>query len=225
MHEARYDKRHGTYRLRDNHSLFNFYADHCRARWRDMVVCWIYAASRPLAGGVAALKGNTVKTLIVLLMASTTAHAGTLADRLGISTVHDKVMQATCLAENIYFEARGETLEGQLAVAQVTINRALAGAPHFPGTICGVVWQGADRRTGCQFSWTCQLPDKILREQDRWEQAQTIAWVILKARDGYLPVGGATHYARTDCKPAWLAKMFRAATIGMHAFYLERVTQ
>src|SRR5262249_9190782 len=79
----------------------------------------------------------------------------------------------TCLAEAIYFEARGEAVRGQMAVAQVVLNRVFSG--KYPNTVCGVVYQNAHRRLHCQFTFACDgIPD-IVREPDMWERAQTIA--------------------------------------------------
>jgi hypothetical protein len=97
-----------------------------------------------------------------------------------------------CLAEAIYFEARGEAVRGQMAVAQVVLNRVFSG--KYPNTVCGVVYQNAHRRLHCQFTFACDgIPD-IVREPDMWERAQTIAAEMLDGKLWLPEVGKATHY-------------------------------
>ena len=121
-----------------------------------------------------------------------------------------------CLATAIYYEARSESEEGQRAVAQVVLNRVRH--PAFPSSVCGVVYQGAQRRTGCQFSFTC---DGSMAQRPRgaaWGRAQRIAAAALSG-DVYAPVGTATHYHTTAILPYWAPSLTRSAVIGAHVFY------
>ncbi len=122
-----------------------------------------------------------------------------------------------CLTAAIYYEARSESLDGQRAVAQVVLNRARH--PAFPNSVCGVVYQGSNRSTGCQFSFTCDgSMQRGVRNAAGWETARQIAQAALS---GYVygPVGLATHYHTTAIRPWWAPSLTRAITIGAHIFY------
>jgi hypothetical protein len=121
-----------------------------------------------------------------------------------------------CLTEAIYYEAAREPAEGKRAVAQVVLNRVRH--PAFPKSVCGVVYQGSARTTGCQFSFTCdgslaRRPDPVL-----WRQAQAVA---LDALHGEVApeVGTATHYHADYVAPYWAPTLTRIAQLGAHIFY------
>lgn len=124
-----------------------------------------------------------------------------------------------CLTAAVYYEARSESEGGQRAVAQVVLNRARH--PAFPKSVCGVVYQGSNRVTGCQFSFTCDGSLRRGREPSAWERARRIAEQAL-AGYVYAPVGVATHYHTTAIRPWWAASLTRAVTIGSHIFYRWR---
>ena len=121
-----------------------------------------------------------------------------------------------CLTTAVYYEARGEGQAGMQAVAQVILNRARHSA--FPQTVCGVVYQGSGRRTGCQFSFVCNGAINGRRESGAWERARTVA---ARALDGYVyaPVGTATHFHTTAVNPRWSGSLVRVTQIGSHIFY------
>ncbi len=121
-----------------------------------------------------------------------------------------------CLTEAVYYEARGEPIEGQRAVAQVVLNRVRH--PAFPRSVCGVVFQGAHRSTGCQFSFTCDGSMRGARNRGAWERAREVAAAALS---GYVfaPVGLATHFHADYVRPWWAGAMRRAVKIGAHIFY------
>ena len=122
-----------------------------------------------------------------------------------------------CLTAAVYYEARSESLDGQRAVAQVVLNRARH--PTYPNTICGVVYQGSQRRTGCQFSFTCDgSMQRGIRNEAAWETARQVAAAAL-AGYVYGPVGLATHYHTTAIRPWWAPSLTRAITVGAHVFY------
>lgn len=128
-----------------------------------------------------------------------------------------------CLAEAIYFEARGESVDGQVAVAEVVLNRVES--RHWPNTICRVVNQGAHRRTGCQFSYTCDgKPDRVAPGA-AWLQAQRLAKFMMRGGPRRL-TGRATHYHADYVDPTWNRTMERTAVVGRHIFYrrLMRMT-
>jgi spore germination cell wall hydrolase CwlJ-like protein len=127
-----------------------------------------------------------------------------------------------CLADAIYFEARGEPVRGQMAVAQVVINRVFSG--HYPNNICGVVYQSTrrHRRLRCQFSFTCDgIPDRIT-EPDAWERATRIARDALDGNFWLNDIGKATHYHARWVYPRWVHEMRRLDRIGVHTFYRPR---
>lgn len=121
-----------------------------------------------------------------------------------------------CLTTAVYYEARGEGQSGMQAVAQVIINRARH--PAFPQSICGVVYQGSGRRTGCQFSFVCNGAINGRREGGAWERARQVA---ARALDGYVyvPVGNATHFHTTAVNPRWSGSLVRVTQVGSHIFY------
>jgi hypothetical protein len=135
---------------------------------------------------------------------------------IGAATGGDLRSALACLTAAVYYEARSEGEEGQRAVAQVVLNRVAH--PAFPRTVCGVVYQGSNRSTGCQFSFTCDGSLRRSREPQAWVRAERIAAAAL-AGSVYAPVGVATHYHTTAIHPWWADSLARAVTIGSHIFY------
>lgn len=136
-----------------------------------------------------------------------------------VLSADDRARSLNCLASAIYYEARSEPEAGQRAVAQVVLNRVRH--PAFPSTVCGVVFQGSQRRTGCQFSFTCDgsLARRPLRHA--WEKAQRIATELF-AGAVYAPVGNATHYHTRAVRPYWAPSLHKSAVVGAHIFYRWR---
>lgn len=129
--------------------------------------------------------------------------------------------QRQCLATGLYFEARGETYEGQLAVAEVVLNRVQS--KYYPNSICGVVYQGANRSSGCQFSFACDGVSDIPRNKKAWSRAYAAATKVLNGYSRATLVGGATYYHADYVRPRWAREMTPVAKIGKHIFY-EHVT-
>lgn len=128
--------------------------------------------------------------------------------------------QQKCLAEAVYFEARGESERGQYAVAQVVMNRTRTG--FYPSTICKVVYQNKHRYNACQFSFACdRFPDRIYN-REAWALAQRIARDVTENGAWLDDVGGATHYHANYVRPYWRRAMIREAVIGRHIFYRAR---
>lgn len=121
-----------------------------------------------------------------------------------------------CLTAAIYYEAASEADSGQRAVAQVVLNRVAH--PSYPNTVCGVVYQGSERQTGCQFSFTCD--GSLARRPSRlfWLRAEAVARAALA---GYVhaPAGLATHYHTVQVRPYWAPSLRYLGTIGAHRFY------
>lgn len=122
-----------------------------------------------------------------------------------------------CLASGIYFEARGESVKGQAAVAQVILNRVRN--PAYPNTICGVVYQNEDWRNRCQFSFACDNIKDRIRSQQHWKMAREVAMATTAGKIWLPEVGSATHYHAVYVHPDWARTMKKVGRIGLHVFY------
>jgi spore germination cell wall hydrolase CwlJ-like protein len=123
-----------------------------------------------------------------------------------------------CLADAIYFEARGEPFKGQQAVAQVVMNRVFSGV--YPNDVCGVVYQNAGRHLACQFTFACEGKDlNRIDEPDMWEQAKLISRDMFDGKIWLAEVGHATHYHAYWVHPSWVHEMARLYHLGVHTFY------
>lgn len=124
-----------------------------------------------------------------------------------------------CLAEALYFEARGETLEGQYAVAEVILNRVEHA--NYPDTICGVVNEGTGRRNACQFSYTCDGRPEVVTEDRAWNRLGHVARIMMEGAPRDL-TRGATHYHADRVRPTWSRVYPRTARYGQHIFYRQQ---
>lgn len=128
----------------------------------------------------------------------------------------DLERERRCLVEGIYYEARGERAVGQVAVAEVVLNRVMSG--RYPASICGVVFQGA-KSGQCQFSFACTNVMKHPRNKVAWRKAQRLAHYVLAGKVRNSLVGTATYYHATYVSPYWAPHMVEVAKIGQHIFY------
>lgn len=119
-----------------------------------------------------------------------------------------------CLTKALYFEARGESLKGQFAVAEVILNRV--DSPAYPRTVCGVVGQRGGG--SCQFSYVCDGASDKMREREAMERAMRIARVMLDGAPRAL-TDGATHFHSKGVRPGWARRYPQTASIGAHRFY------
>ncbi len=126
------------------------------------------------------------------------------------------VQSHQCLSEAVYYEARSESRTGQKAVAEVIINRVKS--KHYPNSICGVVYQGAERSTGCQFSFACDGSSALTPKGKAWERSQDVATLTVVGGVTSL-TGGATHYHNLNVMPVWSDTLKLTKTIGTHKFY------
>lgn len=128
----------------------------------------------------------------------------------------DRTRALQCLTAAIYYEAASEPDDGQRAVAQVVLNRVAH--PAYPKTVCGVVFQGSEKRTGCQFSFACDGSMARVPMRQYWDHAEAIARAAL---GGYVftPIGLATHYHTSAVHPYWADTLTYIGTIGAHRFY------
>ncbi len=122
-----------------------------------------------------------------------------------------------CLASGIYFEARGESVKGQAAVAQVILNRVRN--PSYPKTICGVVYQNEDWRNRCQFSFACDSIKDRVNSEYHWRVARDVAMAVTSGKIWLPQVGSATHYHAVYVRPRWAKTMEKVGRIGLHVFY------
>jgi hypothetical protein len=142
------------------------------------------------------------------------------AERLGLEG-KPLAKAEKCLADAVYFEARGEPLRGQIAVAQVVMNRVFSG--YYPNNVCGVVYQNANRHLACQFTFACEGKDlSRIDELDMWEQAKRIAKDMLDGKIWLTEVGHATHYHAYWVHPSWVHEMNKMYRLGVHTFYRPR---
>jgi hypothetical protein len=134
--------------------------------------------------------------------------------RIDLSAIQDE--ERRCLAQAIYYEARNQSIAGKMAVADVVMNRVAS--PRYPNSVCGVVYQGSQRVTGCQFSFTCDGSMERRIERAAMIESQTLATAVL---GGFrLPLtGGATNYHADYVAPVWAPRLTKTAQVGDHVFY------
>ena len=132
------------------------------------------------------------------------------------ASAEDRAQALDCLSSAVYYEAGSQDADGQRAVAQVVLNRVRH--PAFPASVCGVVYQGSTRATGCQFTFTCDGSLERRPSADGWARARTVAEAAL---NGYVfkPVGYATHYHADYVVPYWASSLAKSAVVGAHIFY------
>lgn len=135
--------------------------------------------------------------------------------------------QLTCLANNIYFEGRGESNTGKKAIAYVTLNRVVD--DNFPSTICDVVKQGLNDSNGnllkhrCQFSWWCDGKKEVIHNWKLWDLCYTIAGNVIESYSFTNdPTQGSTYYHSTKSNPKWSKYFKRIVRIDNHVFYKDQ---
>lgn len=131
--------------------------------------------------------------------------------------IEDFERDRQCLAVAIYFEARGESEAGQMAVAQVVLNRVLD--HRYPNTVCGVIYQNRHWRNRCQFSFACDGRPETIRDKRSWATAVRIAEEALNGDYFLDDIGLATHYHATYVSPRWGRYLKRLERVGTHIFY------
>ena len=124
------------------------------------------------------------------------------------------------MTEAIYFEARGESIKGQFAVAEVILNRA--DSSSFPATVCGVITQGGERRHACQFSYNCDGREEYIEELDAYDRIGKIARLMLDGAPRTI-TKGATYYHARSVNPRWARHFFKTASVGSHYFYSAKM--
>jgi spore germination cell wall hydrolase CwlJ-like protein len=135
---------------------------------------------------------------------------------VAFATPADRLRAVECLTAAVYYEAAVESTEGQRAVAQVVLNRVRH--PAYPRTVCGVVFQGSERSTGCQFTFTCDGALRRTPSAAGWARARRVAEEALAGKV-YAPVGWATHYHTNWVVPYWSSSLVKLANVGSHIFF------
>jgi len=150
------------------------------------------------------------------------SHAEAIHETAGAKKRVYSNKEVACLAQNIYFEARGESRKGQIAVAKVTLNRLHN--PNYPKSICGVVKQavvddhGRPYKHKCQFSWYCDGVPKRMKDRVALKKSIDVAMEVLY-KNPPDPTHGATHYHAKYVYPRWADSLYVTARIGSHIFY------
>jgi spore germination cell wall hydrolase CwlJ-like protein len=159
-------------------------------------------------------KGPLIVVLVISLVVAALGYF-----MRSVYTEKARIQDLACLAFNVYFEARGEPVAGQYAVAEVTMNRVASG--RYPDTICGVVhqknWDPLRKRYVSAFSWT-ELDERPSREDETFRRAWEVAEAVYDGRHTPM-LGGATHYHAVYIKPSWARGNKPVARIGKHVFY------
>ena len=135
---------------------------------------------------------------------------------IAFASVADRARAVDCLTAAVYYEAAIESAGGQRAVAQVVLNRVRH--PAYPRSVCGVVFQGSERNTGCQFTFTCDGAIRRTPSSAGWARARIVAEEALAGKV-YAPVGWATHYHTNWVVPYWSSSLVKSAIVGTHIFY------
>ncbi len=156
-----------------------------------------------------------------LILQNSTGPGFWQSDLKPIQFTAEQFPQEHCMALNIYYEARSSNLADQAGVADVVLNRVNDG--RYPDTICEVVQQGYKKgRRDCQFSWYCDGKSDNPQDEDRWAEAQNLAWAIIKWNSYRGITEGATHYHATYVNPAWARELQLVGRIGLHIYYRWR---
>lgn len=156
------------------------------------------------------------KSVETLLAENAAADALTAFDLSELTAAKLDAEERECMAQAIYYEARSEPRIGQLAVADVVLNRVRSTA--YPNSICEVVFQGSERRTGCQFSFTCDGSMDAKLNKRKWKSSEDLAGAVLAGVR--IPVSrNATHYHADYVDPYWADTLAPTAVIGVHKFY------
>ncbi len=135
----------------------------------------------------------------------------------GLTEKEFRAREIRCMATAVYFEARGETVKGQTAVAQVIMTRVRS--DYYPNTICGVVYQGQWNKNSCQFSFACDgLPDTP-KNREQWEAALQVVKNVISGKVYLEDVADATHYHASYVSPDWRKMVKKLTKIGVHIFY------
>jgi spore germination cell wall hydrolase CwlJ-like protein len=182
----------------------------------DMVAAIRAAPPRPEPVGYREVAPDDAVAINAAVPLSTLPNPAARPFVLRAATEADRIRSLECLTAAVYYEAASEGLDGQRAVAQVVLNRVRH--PAYPNSICGVVFEGSERATGCQFTFTCDGALARAPHPGLWRQARQVAEAALAGKV-FKPVGWATHYHTNWVVPYWSAELVKSAIVGTHIFY------
>jgi spore germination cell wall hydrolase CwlJ-like protein len=171
---------------------------------------------KPLPDQIRDLAPETALKVNATIPLATGPNPAALPFALGKASGETRARALECLTSAIYYEAAQEPTDGQRAVAQVVLNRVRH--PAFPNSVCGVVYEGSTRPTGCQFTFTCDGSMARAPLPDLWNRARKVADEALKGAV-YAPVGLATHYHANYVVPYWASSLVKTSVEGAHIFY------
>lgn len=177
--------------------------------------------AKPASHRIVVFTAGLMLALVAAAVLAVPAAAGSFgkqsrADIIAQAALNEEI---TCLAQNIYFEARSEPVDGMLAVGHVVLNRVASDT--FPGSICAVVRQGGERRRHrCQFSWWCDGRSDKPRDKMAWDAARLVAWFVYHGHTQD-PTGGALWYHADYVDPHWREAFIQGPQIGRHIFYRD----
>jgi len=172
--------------------------------------------SKPLPDQIRDLPPDTALAVNAQIPLATGPNPAAAPFSLGKATGETRTRALECLTSAIYYEAAQESTDGQRAVAQVVLNRVRH--PAFPNSVCGVVYEGSTRPTGCQFTFTCDGSMARAPMPELWNRARKVADAALKG-SVYAPVGLATHYHANYVVPYWASSLVKNSVQGAHIFY------
>lgn len=181
----------------------------------------LYSDDVDAAGTATAMTGISVMNALPKTPASDTTRMVALVTEALPHVLAEPSGEALCLTNAVYFEARSEPLDGQLAVAQVVLDRLAD--PRYPKTICGVVYEHhpGTAAWACQFSFSCDTIPDVVNDPKSWLIAKAIAYVANERRVSDVTGGKATHYHSIVVAPEWSYNMPRTRGLGRHLFYHE----
>nr|WP_037293881.1 cell wall hydrolase [Roseobacter sp. CCS2] len=182
----------------------------------------ILGQERDALSAVPESRANTLTSLPPAQESDVVTRSGIVYNRdfLSALPVADGGENWQCLAEALYFEARGESVRGMFAVGEVILNRVDSNA--YPDTLCAVINQGTGRKYACQFTYTCDGRPETIGEPRSWERVGKVARILIDGAPRAL-TGGATHYHTKAVNPSWAQRYPRVAEIGFHYFYRQPV--
>ena len=172
--------------------------------------------AKPLPNQIRDLPPDTALALNAKIPLASGPNPAARPFNIGKSSGDARARALECLTSAIYYEAAQEPTEGQRAVAQVVLNRVRH--PAFPNSVCGVVYEGSTRPTGCQFTFTCDGSMARAPMPDLWNRARMVADEALKGTV-FAPVGLATHYHANYVVPYWASSLVKTSIEGAHIFY------
>lgn len=184
--------------------------------WAALVALYVVALAVQAIAGLDRASAGSAETDLVSSTTTRILLSGYELSDVDTSQIKLVSKEQHCLAQAIYYEARGEDLQGQIAVSEVILNRVASG--RYPNSICGVVFQNEQLRNRCQFSFACDGKSDKPPSGATWKQSRLVA--TYQVRDPSLDLtDAATHYHADYVTPSWASRLQKTVKIGRHVFY------